>query len=93
MNQELFTVFDSAAGRYMDPAVAPTVEFMLRGFREACATEGHQFAKYPEDYVLYHIGSFDAEKGILIPMEARKIANATAYTSGFGNQLELAEEA
>lgn len=80
MNVEIFSVFDAAAKRYMDPFCAPTVEFALRGFREACQTDGHQFAKFPEDYVLYRVGSFDAEIGdIITGHEAVKIAMASSY--------------
>lgn len=79
MSVELFTVFDQAANRYMDPFCAPTIEFAVRGFREACETDGHQFNKYPEDYVLYHVGGFDAELGVLEPSNPHKIANAMSF--------------
>lgn len=76
---ELFSVYDLAAKRYIDPFPAPTIEFALRGFKEACQTEGHQFTKFPEDYVLYHIGTFDAEAGDLTGHDPRKLANANAF--------------
>ena len=47
MITELFAVFDLAAKRFMDPFPGPTVEFALRGFKEACETEGHQFQNQP----------------------------------------------
>ncbi len=90
MKVEIFSVFDSAATRYMDPFTAPTIEFALRGFREACCREDHQFRKFPQDYALYHVGSFDAELGVIKSMEARKVANASSM---LGPQIDLEEQA
>lgn len=79
MNVELFSVFDQAAKRFIDPFPGPTVEFALRGFKEACQTEGHQFAKFPEDYVLFHVGTFDAETGMIEALDPRKIGMALSF--------------
>lgn len=69
MNSEMFTVYDSAAARYLEPFCAETLEVAMRMFRTLVAKEGHQFARYPEDYRLFHIGSFNAETGMLVPLE------------------------
>lgn len=61
----VFTVYDSAASRFLDPFTAPTIEFALRAFREAVNTAGHQFNKFPADYTLFQIGSFDPDTGEL----------------------------
>lgn len=82
---ELFSVMDQAARRFMDPFPAPTIEFAIRGFREACSTDGHQFGKFPEDYTLWHVGSFDPDLGVIVTITAAKLAIASAYT----NNLEL----
>lgn len=79
MIQEIFSVYDAAAARFIDPFVAPTIEMALRGFREVCTHEGHQFQKFPEDYNLFHIGHFDAEKGEVQHIVAVKIAMAMDY--------------
>lgn len=65
MNCELFTVFDSAARRYLEPFCAPTVEVAIRMFRQLVNKAGHQFEMFPQDYVLFHVGSFDAEQGCI----------------------------
>lgn len=84
MNVQIFSIFDMAAKRYMDPFTGPTIEFALRGFKEACTTAEHQFNKFPEDYCLYHVGTFDADLGAITPLEARKIAMASSFV-----QLDL----
>lgn len=90
MNTELFAIFDTAAGIFIDPFCAPTLEFALRGFREACETDGHQFRKFPEDYALYHIGSFDVTLGELLPIVTTKVAIASNFVKFAGPELESA---
>ncbi len=82
MTAGLFAVLDMAARRYIDPFNAPTIEFAIRGFREACESDGHQFGKFPEDYVLYHVGEWNAELGELVGIVPTKIAAATNFTPG-----------
>ncbi len=79
---ELFAVFDQAAMRFLDPFPGVTVEFAIRGFKEACQQEAHQFAKFPEDYVLFHVGAFNAETGVVIPKTANKVAMASSFVHG-----------
>ncbi len=88
---ELFSVWDGAANRYMDVFPAPTVDFAIRGFKEACQTEGHQFQKFPEDYVLFHVGQFDGESGEVGSVVIHKIAQALSYTfsAEFQDNLDI----
>jgi hypothetical protein len=65
MNQEVFSVYDSVAERYLEPFFSPNVGTATRSFSEACRKQDHQFAKYPEDYSLFHIGTFNAETGLI----------------------------
>ncbi len=90
MNVELFSVLDQAAERFIDPFPGITIDFAIRGFKEACMTEGHQFAKFPEDYALYHVGSFNVELGELIPKQANKIAMASSFVHGA--QLDIEDQ-
>lgn len=80
MNMEIFTVFDQAAKSYLEPFFTPTIEAALRVFKEACTREGHQFQKFPEDYVLFHVGSWDGKEGMVTPGTMPvKIAMALDY--------------
>ncbi len=90
MRVELFAVQDAAANRFIDPFPAPTVEFAIRGFKEACGTEGHQFGKFPEDYSLWHVGEFDAELGLISPLTPRKLATASSFVHGA--QIDLVHD-
>ncbi len=65
MDHQIFSVFDSAVKAYAEPWFAPSIEFAIRAFREAVNGENTQVGKFPEDYVLFHIGSFDVATGEL----------------------------
>lgn len=79
MTSELFCVLDAVAKRFVDPFPAPTTEYAIRGFKDACGEQGHEFQKHPEDYGLYHIGTFDAELGVIVALDPRKIASAMSF--------------
>lgn len=85
MDTEIFSVYDSAAKRYLDPFVAPTVEMALRGFRSAVNKAGHQFNEYPSDYTLFHIGSFSAERGEVVPLAPHSLGVAITFLSEGGS--------
>lgn len=76
---ELFSVYDQAANMFLEPFPAPTIEFAIRGFREACERDDHQFSKFPEDYALYHVGSFNPEDGLIVSVTASKISMASNF--------------
>ncbi len=87
---ELFAIMDAAAERYIEPFCGSTMQVAIRGFQEACTTEGHQFRKFPEDYSLWHVGSFDPELGVLEAVTPRKIAMASSFVHGA--QIDLVED-
>lgn len=67
MSCELFSVFDSAAKRFLEPFYAPTIEYAIRSFRQTVNSSESTIQRFPEDYTLFHIGSFDQESGMLNP--------------------------
>lgn len=68
MTVQIFTVFDAAAKAFLEPFNAPTIETAIRTFRSTVCQDGHMFNKYPEDYTLYHTGTFDLTTGVLTPL-------------------------
>lgn len=79
MEKLAFCVYDSAAGLYLEPFFAPSIEFAIRGFRQAVNREDHQFNSFPEDYTLFHIGEFDQKKGVFVPQEPRSLGVAITF--------------
>lgn len=94
MKQYIFAVFDSAAKRYIDPFVAPTAEFALRGFRQACNTDGHQFNLHAPDFTIFCIGEWDADNGIVTPVQPQNLGNALQFIEDLeGPVIPLTAEA
>jgi len=83
----VFTVYDSAARKYLEPFFAETVEVACRMFRALVNKEGHQFNRFPEDYTLFHIGSYNDDEGQLSPISPHSLGVGLTYVS----RLQLME--
>lgn len=79
MEKLLFTIYDSAAGGYLEPFWCPSPEFAIREFRTAVNTEGHQFGNYPQDFTLFAIGSFNIQSGIVDSHEPVSLGQALSF--------------
>lgn len=73
MRIRIYTVYDHAAGAWLDPFYAATDKMALRSFRDAANNPQHNFYKYPDDYMLACIGEFDQDKGSLHPFEVPEL--------------------
>lgn len=93
MNKFFLSVYDSAANMWLDPFMAPTIEFAIRGFRQAVNTEGHQFALFPDDYTLFSVGGFDPSTGKLLPQEPVSLGVAVTFVDRPGPILQDREQA
>lgn len=79
MDTHIFTVYDSAAGAYLEPFHAPSIDFAIRSFRQAVNTPEHQFATFPEDYTLFYIGRFDPMSGQITGQEPTSLGVAITF--------------
>ena len=59
MNLEIFCFFDSKSGIFHPPFFMRTKEHAFRYFQELCQKDENDFAKYPQDYSMFYLGSFD----------------------------------
>ena len=72
-----FSVYDSAAGAYLQPFFAPTVSVAMRSFSDAVNDPNHQFNKHAADYSLYLLGDFDDSDASFSPVgEPVRVASA-----------------
>lgn len=56
-------VFDVKVSSFMAPFLAPALGKASRFFEDMLADQGMPFGKHPEDYRLFHLGSFDEDTG------------------------------
>lgn len=90
-NPQMFSVYDSAADRYTDPFVAPTIEWAIREFRRSANQPGKQISEYPQDYTLFHIGEFNPESGVLEPQVPRSLGVAIQFVESPDIQPEVTD--
>jgi hypothetical protein len=62
MIHNVFSIYDSKAAAYLPPFILPRIEMGQRVFSDAINSKDHQFGKHPEDYTLFHLGTFDDER-------------------------------
>lgn len=62
----MFSLFDTKAQAYAPPFCAPRYELAVRSLIQALDAGGDsQLSKFPEDFVLFEIGSFDDVTGVV----------------------------
>ena len=59
MKVKIFTVYDSKAEAYMPPFFMQSTGQAMRTFEDTVRDENHAFAKHPEDYTIFELGTFD----------------------------------
>lgn len=76
MIMQIFSVLDKAASAFLPPFYSRTKGEALRSFGDALTDEKHAFTTHPDDYVLYRLGEFDDNSGIMACGEPERIVSA-----------------
>lgn len=63
---KVFSIYDGKIGAFMRPFFDSYTGNALRSFEEACKEPSSPFAKFPQDFVMYEIGTFDDSKGVFV---------------------------
>lgn len=68
----IVTVLDKALGAYSRPMCVPSVGIAVRSFTDEVNRQdsNNEMYKHPEDFVLYGIGEFDEETGVINAYQA-----------------------
>lgn len=69
MEKQLYSIFDSKSGIYAAPFVETNKGSAIRAINELIARGDSTPAKYPEDFQLVHLGSYDEQSGQIVPQE------------------------
>lgn len=67
MKQRLFAVRDGKVEQFFPPMCFQTPGAAQRWFEDLINNDKTELYKHPGDYVLYSIGEFDTDTGILVP--------------------------
>lgn len=75
---EIFAVYDQKAQAFTTPFFDRTQETAQRAFAALVNNPESDFGRWPEDYTLFHLGSYDNETGVIRGLEPpRGIAAAS----------------
>ena len=79
MKKQVYSIYDKKAMFYGPLMVYDNRVSALRDFEQVCLNSQAMINKYPDDFVLYYVGTFETENGRLEPclvpqhiMEARE---------------------
>ncbi len=67
--KSVYTIYDSKAEAYMTPFFVDKDGQALRDFQDVVQNPETPFAKHPEDYTLFKIGTYDPNTAQLKPLE------------------------
>lgn len=63
MIHKVFTVYDTKAQAHLQPFFSQNKATAIRAIQSAFRDPQHQFTLYPQDYILFDLGSFDDATG------------------------------
>ena len=75
MKFEIFTIYDSKAESYSRPMFFETKGVAIRSFMDVLKAGDSQISKYPEDYTLFHLGTWEDQ-------QAKFESNSTPISAG-----------
>lgn len=66
---KMYSVYDKKAGSYQTPFFQPSDGVATRAFQEAISDKNSLFSKYPDDFSLFFVASFNVLDGSLSFLE------------------------
>lgn len=64
----VYAMLDVKAREYGSLVLGANHQHVMRAIRDGIPGSGSTVEKYPEDFHLMHLGSFDPESGVLVPV-------------------------
>lgn len=75
----IYTIYDTKAEHYGNPVFIRTDAEARRMFGQVANDESTEIGRHPEDFLLYRIGSWDAENGKITTEAGTCIAKAIEF--------------
>jgi len=90
---QVMAVYDKKARAYLTPFFVSHIDIATRSFKQASNTAGHQVNAHPEDFALWHLGTFNDENAVFkLCMVPVHIAEAAQLKGVISVQNEVAPE-
>lgn len=91
MKMKVYTIFDSKVAAYNFPFTMRSNGEALRAFADMANDTSSRVGQHPEDYVLFAVGEFDDERGILTPLVPHETLGKAVELVRFDSVGELFE--
>lgn len=75
----IYSVKDNQVDSYAAPFTSPTNGSALRAFADHVNDPGSMANKHPQDFALYHLGTFNDQEGTIIANMPQRIGTAAEY--------------
>lgn len=85
MKLNMYSIFDTASGVYERPFCFQSDGQASRAFSDIANDPEHPIGKHPEDYSLVRIGTYDDNKGRLVPEEVEVLMTGLEAVSAHRN--------
>ena len=72
---QIYTIYDEKALCYSKPMMHTNEGVAVRDFRQAVNSPGTPFSAFPEDFVLFHVGTFDDNTGEIVHNRPTLVCN------------------
>lgn len=79
--KNIYAVLDVKCNLYGNPIFQASDGVAIRAFGTACEDEKTELNKYPSDFSLYRIGTYDIESGEIKGQTPTQIANASEFVN------------
>lgn len=90
MKRILFCVYDTKSGQHGNPFIMESDESAKRSFLDSLAEVRMPtlLSKFPTDYELRRLGTYDTETGELSPEKPALVANAATFGAELSNEIQ-----
>lgn len=79
MKLEMMAIYDSAAKAFLPPFCVASEALAIRQFRVLGEKQpDHDFVKFADQYVLFRVGEFENEFGVIEPCPAKSLGTLLA---------------
>lgn len=75
----VYAVKDIKSQLFNNPFIQKSDGVAIRSFATACEDTNTDLNKYPSDFSLYHIGTYDPESGKITQEDIKQVANASEF--------------
>jgi len=84
MIHQLFSIYDTKTCVYDPPFYSRSIGEAKRTLMEALKQGNSMFAKYPDDYMLYHLGEYDDSTADFMVTAPVSLGSLSMYAPKFG---------